>query len=190
MPPVMVVVRYAVFGVVALLAIGAFAAMAVQRRMLNPFGKPARMIRDATDPMIKPIERQILRRGGNPQNAPLWVLGLGLVLGIVVVTVAGWLYGTVSHVRAASSAGPRAIAAILVSWGIGLLMIALLIRVIGSWFGQDRYSKWMRPFYALTDWMINPLKRIIPPLGPFDITPIVAWFLLSLLRPMLVRLIE
>lgn len=185
----MTVVRYAVFGLVLLAAIAAFAAMAVQRRTINPFGRPARAIRDMTDPVIKPLERQILRRGGNPQNAPLWLLGIALVLGILLVTVIGWLHNTALELRGVAHGGPGMIAATLVNWAIGILMIALLIRVIGSWFGQDRHSRWMRPFYLLTDWMLKPLGRIIPPLGPIDITPIVAWFILSLLRPFLVNLV-
>jgi len=182
-------VRYTVLAVVALAALAAFGAMAVQRRMISPFGRPARAIRDITDPVIKPIERRILRSGGNPQNAPLWLLGIALVGGIIVVSVAGWLIGMSHTVTVVAHSGPRVIAATLVNWAIGLLMIALLVRVVGSWLGQGRYSKWMRPFYLLTDWMLVPLSRIIPPLGPIDVTPIVAWFLLSLLRPVLVGLI-
>jgi YggT family protein len=38
----------------------------------------------------------------------------------------------------------------------------------------------MRPFYLLTDWIVEPLRRIIPPLGIFDISPLVAWLLVQL----------
>ena len=35
---------------------------------------------------------------------------------------------------------------------------------------------------ALTDWLIEPIRRILPPLGMLDFSPLVAWLLLSLLR--------
>ena len=44
----------------------------------------------------------------------------------------------------------------LVSAVFTLLMAAILIRVIGSWLGIGPYRKWMRPVYALTDWLIEP----------------------------------
>jgi YggT family protein len=36
----------------------------------------------------------------------------------------------------------------------------------------------MRPFVVLTEWLLAPLRRIVPPLGMIDITPLVAYFLL------------
>ncbi|OGU23702.1 MAG: hypothetical protein A3K13_13980 [Gemmatimonadetes bacterium RIFCSPLOWO2_12_FULL_68_9] len=61
-----------------------------------------------------------------------------------------------------------------------LVLIALIVRVIASWFGAFRFSRWMQPVYFLTDWIIQPLRRIIPPLGMIDITPLVAWFALRI----------
>ncbi len=176
------------FGAVATLTAGALAALAVQRRLLNPFGRPARTIRDVTDPLIKPIERRLLRGGGNPQNAPWWLVGLALIGGIVTVSLAEWLAGEVGRAANALRGGGLNVVALLVDWGTGLLMIALLVRVLGSWLGAGRFTPWMRPFHVLTEWLLAPLRRIIPPFGPLDVTPIVAWFLLSLLRPMLIRL--
>lgn len=178
----MTVVRYAVFGLVALVALAAFAAMAIQRRALNPFGRPARTIRDLTDPVIKPIERALLRRGGNPQNAPWWLLGVAIVAGILVISAINWLYGAFLAFRFAAHGGTRPVLSLVVSLGIGLLMLALMVRVIGSWLGQGRYTAWMKPFWFLTEWMLAPLRRVLPPMGPFDISPIVAWFILSLVR--------
>ena len=59
-----------------------------------------------------------------------------------------------------------------------LLMLALIVRVIASWFGAFQYNRWVRPAYLLTDWFIVPLQKIIPPVGGFDLTPLVAWIVL------------
>jgi len=185
----MTVVRYGVFALVALVAIAAFAAMAVQRRALNPFGRPARAIRDVTDPLIKPVERTLLRRGGNPQNAPWWLLGIAIVAGILIISAANWAWSTILTARYAANSGPRATVAFALNMAIWLLMLALMIRVIGSWLGAGRYTKWMRPFWVATEWMLAPLRRVLPALGPFDLSPLVAWFLLSLLRPVLIGLV-
>lgn len=187
--PPLLVARYAVFGLVAVAALAAVAAMAVQRRLLNPFGRPARLIRDLTDPLLKPIERRVLRAGGNPQTAPWWLVGAALALGILAVTAADWLAAEGGVVLAAVTGGGRPLAWLLVNWTFNLLMLALIVRVIGSWFGIGPYHKWMRPFVVITEWMLRPLRRILPAFGPLDFSPLVAWFALSLLRPMVLRLL-
>jgi YggT family protein len=35
---------------------------------------------------------------------------------------------------------------------------------------------------ALTDWLIRPIRRILPPFGMLDFSPLVAWLVLTLLR--------
>jgi YggT family protein len=66
-------------------------------------------------------------------------------------------------------------------------MIALLVRVIASWLGVSPYSKWIRPFAVLTDWLLEPLRRVLPPMGPLDLSPMVAYFLLWIAQQALVR---
>ena len=68
------------------------------------------------------------------------------------------------------------------------VVLALIVRVLASWLPISPYSIWIRWSYPLTNWILNPLRRIIPPLGMMDITPIVAYLLLAwVLEPLLVR---
>jgi YggT family protein len=174
--------RYAVLAAAGIVALGGVAALAVQSRALNPFGRAARAIRRLTDPVLLPIERRILRSGGNPQAAPWWLIGLAVVGGILVITVVEWLVTQVVTVLAAADVGPRPLVRLTVNWAFNLVMIALIVRIIGSWIGASRYTRWMRPFVFLTEWLLAPLRRIVPPIGLFDVTPLVAWILLQLAR--------
>ena len=176
--------RYAVFGAAALTSLGALAAMAVQRRTLSPFGRPARMIRRLTDPLLKPIERRMLKSGGNPQSAPWWLLGIAILGGIVVISVTEWVIREAAMARLAAEGG--GMLRLIVGWAFRLLQLALLVRVLGSWIGATRYTPWMKPFVVLTEWMLAPLRRVIPAFGPLDLTPLVAWFLLGLLAQWLI----
>ena len=58
--------------------------------------------------------------------------------------------------------------------------VRLSVRVLSTWLPVSPYSKWIRWSYVLTEWMIAPLRRVIPLVGMFDITPIIAWILLGL----------
>jgi len=179
--------RYVVFAAVAFAALAAFAAMAVQKRAFNPFSRTARTIRDLTDPLLKPFERRVLRGGGNPQNAPWWLLGAAIVLGILLLTVVDWVVVQVVIASAAAGGGTRSLGVLLAQWAFNIVMLALLVRVIGSWIGIGRYNRWMRPFVILTEWMLAPLRRVLPPFGQLDVSPIVAWLLLSVVRTLVLN---
>jgi len=174
----------------ALLALGALVALvclldwAVRTRRISPFSRVARFVRARVDPLMAPVERILLRTGGLPSAAPLWMIVGFAIFGILLVTVLNLLGGLVAQV-AFGVQRPAAIPLLLLSWGFTLLRVALLVRVISSWLPVSPYSWWVRWSYVLTEWMVAPLRRIIPSLGPIDITPIVAWLLLSLLQSIL-----
>ena len=161
-----------------------------RRGTLSPFGGWARAIRGASGGAVRPVERQLVRRGGNPQEAPYWLLGVAVIGGLVLVSFVQWILGYLGETTAAFLTGPREAITFVVATACDLLGLALLVRAIGSWFGIGRWTPWMRPVYLLTDWMVVPLGRVIPPVGMFDVTPMVAWLLLTLvLRPLLLALI-
>jgi YggT family protein len=155
---------------------------AVRSRRINPFGPWPRFMRRVSDPVILPLERRIIRAGGSPQDAPLWLLGLVIGGGLLLLSLTSWLIGTASSITAIADGGPRAWLRVLVNAVFTVLMAAILIRVIGSWFGIGPYRKWMRPFYVLTNWLIDPIRRILPPLGVIDFSPMVAWLVLYVIR--------
>lgn len=175
---------------VALLAMGAVVALlcaldwAVRMRRINPFSRTARFIRARVDPFMAPIERVVVRAGGVPSSAPLWAIVGFALLGILVVTALGLVGGVLAQAIAGAQS-PKAIPFILLSWVFSLLRLALLVRVISSWLPISPFSRWVRWSYVLTEWLVGPLRRFIPAIGPIDITPIVAWLLLSLLQSLL-----
>jgi YggT family protein len=155
---------------------------ATRSRRIDPFGAWARFVRRVSDPVIQPLERRILRAGGNPQNAPYWLLGIVIGTGLILMSLTGWLIELVMRLRWMAQGGPRMWIETLVSFIFTVLMTAILIRVIGSWIGIGPYNRWMRPVYALTNWLIDPIRRILPPFGMIDFSPMVAWLVLYVTR--------
>ena len=41
---------------------------------------------------------------------------------------------------------------------------------------------------ALTDWLIDPIRRLLPPVGMIDLSPMVAWLVLWIARGVVLRL--
>jgi len=155
---------------------------AVRTRRINPFGAWPRLVRRVSDPVLLRLEKRVIGAGGNPQNAPLWLVGLTIAAGLVLVSLTQWAIGIAAGVAMAVSGGARVWLRLLVSAIFTVLMAALLIRVIASWLGIGPYRRWMRPVVALTSWLIEPIRRVLPPFGPFDLSPMVAWLVLYVAR--------
>jgi YggT family protein len=161
----------------------------VRTRRVNPMGSVGRFARRTIDPILAPIERRIVRAGALPTNAPLYSLVAVVLGGIIVLSLLDFLRTQLFAISVSANAGPRGIAVLLIRWSIGLLQIALIVRVISSWVRISPYSGWVRWSYVLTEWLLAPLRRIIPPLGMIDITPIVAFFVIQLIGGALVRIV-
>jgi YggT family protein len=155
---------------------------AVRSRRITPFGAWPRFMRRASDPVLLPLEHRIVRSGGSPQDAPLWLVGIVIVGGLLLLSLVQWLAGFAASLEVVAQSGARAWGRFLVSGLFSILMVALFVRVISSWFGISPYRPWMRPVMLLTDWIIDPIRRILPPFGLMDFSPLVAWLVLSLLR--------
>jgi len=175
-------VRILVIIAVVYAALVAVTHWAVRNRRMNAFAAWPRLVRKASDPVLLRLERRIIAAGGSPQNAPLWLVGVAIAGGLVLLSLTHWLIGIAAGLTMAAQGGPRVWIRLLVSAIFTILMAALLIRVIASWFGIGPYRPWMRPIVALTSWLIDPIRRILPAVGMFDFSPMVAWLVLYVLR--------
>jgi YggT family protein len=63
-----------------------------------------------------------------------------------------------------------------------LLELAILARVLLSWFRLSQYHPVVNFIYQITEPILRPLRNIIPPLGMIDISPIVALILMDIIR--------
>jgi YggT family protein len=163
---------------------------AVRRGHLKPFGAWPRMVRKASDPLLVPLERRLLSSGKNPQDASLWLFIGVLIAGLVFIVFTRWLIGTTGYLIALRSAGPLAWVRLVIAVTSAVLMGSIVVRIIGKWFGADRWHRGMRPFYWLTDWIIEPVRRRMPPFGRLDLSPLIAYLLLLLARTVLLGLLS
>jgi YggT family protein len=184
------VVRVAVFAVAVIAAVVAVVDWLVRTRRLSPFGGVARFFRRSVDPMMVPVERMVMRAGGQPASAPWWTLVAVVLGGLVLILALQFVGGLLAQLLLAIQQ-PAMLPVLLVSWAIKLVELALIVRVIASWLPISPYSIWIRWSYPLTNWLLNPLRRIIPPLGMIDITPIVAYLVIAwVLEPILVGAVQ
>jgi YggT family protein len=182
------VFRVAFFAVAAVLAVVSGVDWLVRTRKLDPFGRVARFMRANVQPLIAPVERRVVRAGGLPSSAPWWALVFVVIAGIVLISLLEFLRSQLSSAFFAIGSGPAAVYRLIIAWTFELLQVALVVRVVLSWVHVRPESWIVRWSWRLTEWFLRPLRRLIPPLGTIDITPLIAWLLLGLVAGILGRL--
>lgn len=169
--------RVAIFAAALVMGVVALLDWLVRTRRISPFSGIARFCRRSVDPLMVPVERMVMRAGGQPASAPWWSLVTVVLGGIFLLFLLGILRGILGQLGSAI-AEPRLFPVLVVSWAFEIVELALIVRVLSSWSPISPYSKWVRWTYTLTDWMLIPLRRIIPTIGMVDITPIIAYLIL------------
>ena len=164
--------------------LGAVAAAdwAVRTRRLNPFGSVARFLRARVDPQLVGIERRVLRAGGRPTATPLWALMAYVIAAMLVLAGLEMIASLLRQAVMATTVGGAGLLLLAVRWTFGFFTFALLVRVISSWVPRLESSPWVRWSFGATEWMLRPLRAVIPSISVIDITPIVAYFALQLLQ--------
>jgi len=71
-----------------------------------------------------------------------------------------------------------------------LLSLAILARVLLSWVRVSPYHPAVELLYRITEPILAPLRRVIPPIGMVDISPVIALILLQLIQEVLVAIIR
>ena len=130
-----------------------------------------------------------MRAGGNPQTAPWWTLVVVVLAGILLLSLLGFVRDQVIFAAALVSSGPSGLYRLFISWVFTVLRLALIVRVLLSWVPHHPFAWYVRWSYKLTEWMLSPLRGVVPLMGMMDITPILAYFLLSLVESFLARLV-
>jgi len=68
--------------------------------------------------------------------------------------------------------------------------LLIIVRAVLSWIRVAPRNQFVRILNALTDPVLNPIQKTIPPIGgTVDISPIVAILLIELVRGILLRIL-
>jgi YggT family protein len=182
-------VRFVVLAAAGVFALFCLIDWMVRTRRVNVFGSVARFTRSKIDPILEPIERKVVRAGGNPASAPLWALAAVVIGGILLISLLDFIRAELIGLAFAMQSGTGGIFKLLVAWTFDFLRIAILVRVVSSWLPISPYSGWIRWAYAVSEPILRPLRQVIPTMGPIDITPIIAYFLIGFIQGAVLRLL-
>lgn len=140
----------------------------------NPVGQA---ILQVTNPLVMPL-RRLLPPAGRVDVASF--AALLLVQFAKTALLLGLRGGGASAVSAAAW-GLRDLAATVLQFYFWVLLIYVLL----SWFAPQERNPGARLVAALCHPLLDPVRRILPPLGAFDLSPLVVMIALQALQILL-----
>jgi YggT family protein len=178
-----VVIMYAVSAVIVAVIALMLLRLLLNYMDVNPFTWYAMSARRFSDPLLNPVRRAMMGFGFQPNFAPLVVILIAILLGWFAVQLAQALLSTAGGVIA-SLQEQRFIALVgyIIYGALSVYELLIFIRIIFSWGMVSYGNRVMRFLVRATDPLLVPLRRIIPPLGMMDISPIVAFILIWLFK--------
>jgi YggT family protein len=154
----------------------------VNQADLNPFGWFAMSVRRWSDPPINPVRRGLGRAGLNPKYAPLVTILIGILFGYFALELVQNVLLMVGGIITSVGAGaPLRLLGFLLYGVLAIYSLLIFMRIVFSW-GMSETNPLMRFLRRVTDPVLLPFRRLIPPVGMFDISPIVVLFLLRLFQ--------
>lgn len=119
-----------------------------------------------TNPVLKPLRRVIPPFGRLDTAAVVLMLGLEII-GVFIV----------SRIAAAPASWPAIIAFSATKLAMTLLMMyffLIIAAVLVSWLGQGLRHPFVPLLYQLTEPVLRPFRRVIPPIAGIDLSPLFA----------------
>ena len=150
---------------------------------LNPFGWASRTIRRLTDGLVIPVRGGLRGFGMDPKFAPLVVILIVILLGYFVIQLVGTIANTLAGVLDSLQTGAIFMVLGFILHGLlSIYLLLIIIRIIFSW-GMVSYTNRVMKFLVdVTEPLLGPLRRMIPPLGWLDISPLVAIIIIWLFQ--------
>jgi YggT family protein len=72
---------------------------------------------------------------------------------------------------------------------VWVLSVAIVIEAVLSWFIRDPRNPIMATLRPITEPILNPIRRFLPPLGGLDLSPLIALILLQVVRQIVVGIL-
>jgi len=162
------------FGTYTLVVMLRFVLQLVHADFYNPVSQ---FIVKVTTPVLRPLRRVIPGIGGMDVASLVLIWLLKSIELALVILLSGM---SVNLLAALAWALPELVALL-----INVFLFAILIQVILSWVSPGTYNPVTGLIHSLTDPLLRPARRLIPPISGLDLSPMLVMVLLVLLKMLL-----
>ena len=186
---------YPIFSLIVWSIFGLFLGVLILRMIFsytdpNPFGKVGRFgfkVRKATEKLVYPASRFFAMYRIDTRLAPLLTIFIGLVLTYFFTQIVGNTFFVIDGLTDGVMTGnPKVLVGFFLYGLLSVLVLFIFIRFISSWFvfTQGTFFGLVR---RVTDPILLPIQRLIPPIGMFDISAMILLLLIGFLQSIVLR---
>jgi len=182
-----------VYSIIKMIVVGVVMAIVVLMllRLLityldpNPFGTIGRLaykIKRWTDRLVQPSTDFLFKLNITTKIAPLLTILVFCIFGYFTLQLFANVLFTIDGVTISAASGNVVkIVGFLLYGLLGLYSLMIVMRIIFSWF-MSFMNPVMRFLMRITDPILVPFRRLMPPVMMFDISPIIVLFILGFLQ--------
>jgi YggT family protein len=186
---------YAVIQTVVIYAMLVFVVALILRLIFNysdpnPFGAVGRFsynLKKATDRFVYPAARLLATFRVDTRLAPLVTIFLSIGLAYFTLQIIGNTFFIIDGLtEAILRNNAKALIGFVLYALVSIYILFIFIRFLASWFvfARNTFLGFVR---RVTDPVLLPVQRLIPPIGMFDISPMLVLLLLGFLQTIILR---
>ena len=174
---------------------GVFLGMLILRLIFNysdpnPFGKIGRFgykVRKVTEKWVYPASRFLATFRVDTRLAPLVTMLVAFIVTYFAMQIVGNTFFVIDGLTEGIRAGNAKFFVGFVLYGLlSLLVLLIFIRFIAQWFVFHR-NTFLGFVTRVTDPILIPVRRIIPPIGMFDISAMIVLLVIGFLQSIVMR---
>ncbi|MBX7054289.1 MAG: YggT family protein [Pyrinomonadaceae bacterium] len=156
----------------------------------NPFGKIGRFgfkVRRATEKWVYPAARFFAMYRIDTRLAPLLSMFIGLVFTYFAMQIVGNTFFVIDGLSAGVANGnPKVFIGFVLYGLLSILVLFIFIRFLSSWFVFTTRT-FLGFVKRVTDPILLPVQRLIPPIGMFDISAMIVLLVIGFLQSIVLR---
>lgn len=181
---------YPIFFLIVWSLFGVFLAILILRLIFNysdpnPFGKVGRFgfkVRKLTERWVYPAARFFAMYRVDTRLAPLLTMFIGLIFTYFFTQIVGNIFFVIDKFTEGIVTGnPKMIFGIALYGLLSLFVLFVFIRFLASWFVFNRKT-FLAFVMLVTDPILLPVQRLIPPIGMFDISAMLVLMFIGFLQ--------
>ena len=157
----------------------------------NPFGAVGRFgfkIRKLTEKWVYPAARFLATFRIDTRLAPLVSIFIGLVLTYFATSIIGNTFFVIDGLTTGVITGnPKMFVGFVLYGLLSVLVLFIFIRFLSQWFVFTRKT-FLGFVMRVTNPIMIPFQKIIPPIGMFDISAMIVLILIGLLQSVVLNL--
>jgi YggT family protein len=157
----------------------------------NPFGAIGRFgfrLRKLTERFVYPAARFLSTFRIDPRWAPIITILLALILTYFGLQIIGNTFFVIDGLSAGIAAGnPKVFIGFVLYGLLSVLVLFIFIRFISSWFVFHR-NTFLGFVQRVTDPILLPFRRLIPPIGMFDISAMIVLLLIGFIQTIVLNI--